>query len=500
MKMLSALVVVLALALSACTTSKEEEPPSESTPVTESRDGGATSAPAPDASDDGAPAPEAPDDGQQAPDDDGEPAPEASDDGQQVTDDDGSEPEEEEPEPTGPGTLGLYPVVVDERAPGVTDDAVKIGIMYPDLTTVGPMIGVDHGDYEAAFEVAFDQVNSAGGIHGRMLVPVFAPVDPLPPDAGTAACTFLTEDEDVFLAVGSFIGDDVLCFVETHETPLLGGWIDAESHALARTLWFTTEAGEGLALNGIQAIVRRGTLSGKVGIAGAIGNEELYETQVKPILDANGVDVAEIAYLDTDLGANDPNALYAMAETVALRFESEDIDQILFLGGAEAFFPVGLARTGYRPQLIITNFPNALVYINGEGNDLSVLEGAIAVGAFDPDPVFRQLGSPTKECVESQESGLGVVLLSEAEQEEGDPAHIVSSFTACRYTGFVVALLEAAGPDLNRGALITAAHNLGEIMLTGSDDPWYFDKDHPEGIRPVVFYNWDVESAALVAE
>jgi len=402
--------------------------------------------------------------------------------------------------PTGPGTLGLFPVVVDESAPGVTDDAVEIGIMYPDLTNVGSIIGIDHGDYEAAYRVAFDQVNNAGGIHGRRIVPVFAPVDPLPADAGTAACTLLTEDEDVFLAVGNFIGDDVLCFVETHETPLLGGNITAEALALARTLWFSTEAGEGFALNGYRSLVQDQRLSGKVGVVAAVGGEEFYETQISPILESGGVEVADVAYLDMALAETDTNALYAAAETIALKFESQNIDQLLFAGGTEpAFFP-GLARTGYRPQPIITNYSNADVYISGEGSDLSVLEGAVAFGTFDAELVFRQLGEPTKSCIEEQERRLGITLVPENELEDDDPNYFASSMTACRYTVIAAAILEAAGPELDRGTLITAAHNLGEVMIPGFPDPWYFDKDHPDGIRPLLYYRWDAESESLVAE
>ncbi len=506
MRRILALVFVIVLALSACTTSKEEEAASESAPATETADDGGASTPAPEDADDGAPAPEDAESGAPAS-DNGQQDQEEADGGDQAPDGNGAEPEVEEPAPTGPGTLGLFPAVVDERAPGVTDDAVKIGIMYPDLSEVSALIGIEHGDYEAAYRLAFDIVNNAGGIHGRMLVPVFAPVNPIGTDAGTAACTLLTEDENVFLAVGNFIGDDVLCFIQTHETPLLGTNISAENLALSRTLWYSTEDSESFLVDGILAMVRAGKLGGRVGVVGSVGNEELFETQIRPVLESGGVDVVGSAYLDTSLADTDPNAFFASAETIALKFESEGIDQVITIGTTESGFPVGVARTGYRPQIVFTNLSVANLYIGGEGNDLSVLEGLIGFGPFDSRPVFRQLGSPTAECVESQESELGITLLTEAEHDalEEEAGETVaddypSSLTACRYTAFTAALLEAAGPTLNRGTLITAAHNLGEIMLPGFPDPWYFDKDHPSGIRPVLFYRWDAEAGALVPE
>ena len=66
-------------------------------------------------------------------------------------------------------------------SPGVTDDAVKIGVVYVDteaLTSVG--LNYDLGDYEAVYQALFDDLNVDGGINGRQVEPVFAPVDPPP--------------------------------------------------------------------------------------------------------------------------------------------------------------------------------------------------------------------------------------------------------------------------------------------------------------------------------
>ena len=69
--------------------------------------------------------------------------------------------------------------------------------------------------------------------------------------------------------------------------------------------------------------------------------------------------MVDVAYLDIISGAGDPNALFAAAETIALKFESEGIDQIIFNTGAGQVFPNGLARTDYRPQLLTTPWRDA---------------------------------------------------------------------------------------------------------------------------------------------
>ena len=57
--------------------------------------------------------------------------------------------------------------VTDDRAPGVTDTSVKVGVMYLDLSEAGPILGINQGDWQAAYTAAFDAVNEAGGGHQR---------------------------------------------------------------------------------------------------------------------------------------------------------------------------------------------------------------------------------------------------------------------------------------------------------------------------------------------
>src|SRR5262245_60259862 len=94
---------------------------------------------------------------------------------------------------------------IDGPAPGVTDDAVRIGVNYVDAESLRASgIELDLGDFEAAYQAVADDINAAGGINGRTLDLVFAPISPADPTATEAECTRLTEDEDVFLITGFF--------------------------------------------------------------------------------------------------------------------------------------------------------------------------------------------------------------------------------------------------------------------------------------------------------
>ena len=105
---------------------------------------------------------------------------------------------------------------------GVTDDTIRIGITFPDLTSVDQMT-VNHGDYDATFRALIDKINADGGINGRMIEPVMAPINLSGEGNADAACVQLTEDEEVFVVVGFFLGDASLCYLEGHQQAIIGG-------------------------------------------------------------------------------------------------------------------------------------------------------------------------------------------------------------------------------------------------------------------------------------
>ena len=109
------------------------------------------------------------------------------------------------------------------RGQWVTKDEIKIGITYPDLEAIRSVTNTNHGDYEKSYRVVIDDLNKQGGINGRKVVPVFAAINPLGTAPAQEACLKLTEDEKVFAAMSFFNADAPLCFVDSHDTPILGG-------------------------------------------------------------------------------------------------------------------------------------------------------------------------------------------------------------------------------------------------------------------------------------
>ena len=141
-------------------------------------------------------------------------------------------------------TLSVPAASAGGSTPGVTKDEIKVGITNIDFSSIRNIVDIDHGDYEAAYRAVIKDVNKHGGINGRTVAPVFAAVSPVGTVAQQEACVKLTEDEKVFAAIGFFNTDAPLCYVEQHDTPVVGGNITQEYLARAKAPWFSLENGD----------------------------------------------------------------------------------------------------------------------------------------------------------------------------------------------------------------------------------------------------------------
>jgi len=373
-------------------------------------------------------------------------------------------------------------------APGVTDDSVKVGVTYVDLESLGDVVSISHGDYESAYQALFDDINASGGIHGRMLEPVYAPVNPVGTDGADAACLELTEDEDVFVVTGFFLDDNVLCPLETHETAVVGGVQTPERLERAGAPWFTMESGSDLQTEIIEAMAEAGELDGNLGVYGAQGEQAQMEEIVLPLLDELGIEVTESAVLDAP--ADDVTASTAAVGVIGESFAAAGVDTVLALGTSGLGWAAGNEDSDYRPKLLFTDPNSILAYTSdAAGRDLSVLDAAVAGGVYGDAENLYAMDS-MQACKERIEAN-GGELPDPATMPNDDEDLYVSGFTACRTMVLLEALLEAAGEDLNYGSFAAAADGL-EVDLPVQPDPMTFGPPPAADGDPTAYlFDWD---------
>lgn len=125
---------------------------------------------------------------------------------------------ETDDEPTG-DTSPSTEVELTASAPGVTETAIRIGVMSVDTQELADLgVVINSGDLEAQWRSFVEAANANGGVLGRELEPHFVTYSALSDTASEEACLKLTEDIEVFWVGGSILRDNPLCFTQFHET------------------------------------------------------------------------------------------------------------------------------------------------------------------------------------------------------------------------------------------------------------------------------------------
>jgi branched-chain amino acid transport system substrate-binding protein len=389
----------------------------------------------------------------------------------------------------GSATASTTPIT-DTRAPGVTADSIKIGIVAIDLSSLESFLHINEGDFEAAYKAIVDDINAHGGIHGRKLDATIVKLNPTSQTEAGAACTRLTQDDKVFVAVGFFLADNVLCYVDTNQTATIGGAMTPARLAKAKAPWYSTDAGENLEVAVVTSLAKAGKLSGKLALLADAGDQELLQDRIAPVLAAAGIKPVEKVIMDAP--TNDPTANYTQAATISERLKAEGVNQLLVVGesGPGAFLP-GLAKTTYRPQLVFTDLNGLAAYTLNKGSDFSVLKDSLSGGPFGPADARLALGGPTKDCMEVQRAA-GLVIKPSSTVPKGQPDQFVASALACQQMYLLEAILQKAGPTLNYGTFAAAGNSLGKVVLPTFPDAWTFGAPpKADGDPRIYLFKWD---------
>src|SRR6516165_8190624 len=134
------------------------------------------------------------------------------------------------------GVIGTTPSSAGASTPGVTATAIRVGIPYVDVAAVKAVgVNIDWGSVPDAFNAVIDHINAQGGINGRKIVPYLVAVNPTGTAPAATACTQLTEDDNIFVAVAPL---QASCYLQ-HDVPVVGS-IYASGNSPTSAQDFTT--------------------------------------------------------------------------------------------------------------------------------------------------------------------------------------------------------------------------------------------------------------------
>jgi hypothetical protein len=374
-------------------------------------------------------------------------------------------------------------------APGVTDDAIKIGVTYVDTSSLSAVnLNYDLGDHKAVYTALFDDINKSGGINGRMIEPVFAPIDPTGPASAEAACVKLTEDDDVFLVTGFFLADTVTCPLDAHATAVVGGGMTEERLARAKAPWLAWLPGNDATEQAVREFDKRGALDKRVAVYATSQDSENMNKYVLPTLADLGVKPVETAVMDAPV--SDTAAIQTNVNLIAERFKAAKADTIVVVGPAGATW-LQYNNGDYRPQLLFTDFaaPRAFA-TNKSTTDTSPLNDSLTAGGYGPDQA--RFDEPAMQACIKTLKDAGIETPTPAASKD-DPSNqpYQAAFQACPDVAVTRAWLEAAGKNLNYGTLAAAIDGL-TVHIPGDPKPLQYGPPPAADGNPAVYiFGWD---------
>ncbi len=388
--------------------------------------------------------------------------------------DDRDEPEEtadtdaeQEPEPEEvdePEEVEQPPeeIVLTDSFRGVTAEEIKIGIVIIDVE----VFGRDNGDVEAKWQAAIDHVNDNGGVLGRRLEPVFARYIPLGDTETEAACVLLTQDEQVFAAMGPLL-TNLTCFTDVNDTIFINTFgVSQEEFDQSRTVAIGPGSlpARSAAMN-VDALVDAGALDGPVAVHAAVNTGDERDLYVGVLRDA-GVEV--VSETESTVGDGDIVAAEAEMQSFAQRWQADGAEIIFAVGAGSGLNVVaGVDRSSFRPNIVLTNpsdFDPQLYRDLGYTTD--ALNGAIALG-FETYEQLASGGDPgVAACIDRFEASSGETV--NVSPSGDDPVNLNTTVWSCQAIEIFAQVAEAAGADLTNDSFRAAAETGLDLQVTAA--------------------------------
>ena len=249
--------------------------------------------------------------------------------------------------------------------------SISVGIPYVDLEAVDQQFGlhINQGSYPDAYKALIAKVNAQGGIDARKLVPVFVAVNPTGTAAAASACTSLTEDTPVFVALSPLSPE---CYLEHGVATMNSTVTGTLTPGSAENFSLTPPA---TAYDPIQfaVLAKQGVFKGK---KVAVFGETADAAEVKVVDSAMARDHVKVVQTAIDSAPTTDSAASAQQQQViAQKFESAGANEVVAVGTGSSSWPT------YEQQNQSTYNPSWVA------NELERLDG-ILTGQSSADPTY----------------------------------------------------------------------------------------------------------------
>ena len=260
-------------------------------------------------------------------------------------------------------------------APGVTATSIRVVFPVISLNSQAGKVGLaedtEYGKQDAAIHTFVNQINDAGGIHGRKIAPDIVQFDPTDQAGMRALCKDWTEGSDPAFAVldglGAWEGDNQLFIAQEGHTPMLGQWTTVSQYTqqAAPYLWWTG-TDQTVLLN---TLISWGHQSGALTTAHKVGilvgdrqsDQLALKSAVLPALKKLGIDDPVVQTIAASPDAQSAT-MQSEAPLIVQQFRQAGVTTVIPLVPANALFPYVGAETdqSYFPKLLLSDYESSI--------------------------------------------------------------------------------------------------------------------------------------------
>ena len=398
----------------------------------------------------------------------------------------------------GLGALGSPTAGATTAGPGITATTIKVGIPYVDYAAVDRQfeLQIDQGSYPDAYNALIANLNAHGGVNGRRIVPVFVAINPTGAAAAATACTQLTVDDPVFVAMEPLNAD---CYLN-HQTPTINSASASADPGAAHNFTLTPPAGTTDPMT-IADLARMGVLKNKqVGVFGGASSDQPEMNTVHSALVKNHIRVVQTAVLS----ASATNQVAAAQEqmVIAQRFKNAGVDEVIAVGTGSSAWPQYEQQnlSTFTPPWVATSPSELLDTMKGMAFQPQYVDNVISTSST-PSQVSIWREPQVQRCVKIIKKAYpDDIISSPVGTSTGNPTgeSYLAPESACVNLGLFVAMAKAAGKDLTTSTFRRGAYALKNVELPGSGAPVSFGEGKTYPVGPLYLARYDPNSKLLV--
>jgi hypothetical protein len=256
---------------------------------------------------------------------------------------------------------------------GVTAKAVNVVFPVVAINSEAGQLGFaedkEYNEQAYAIRLYVNQINAAGGIHGRKINPIIVSYDPANATEMRSLCQQWTQGNPPVFAVidgiGTWTGDNELCVTQEGDTPMIAAWTTTTNWTDQGSpyLWWTGADQAPV----LKATVQWGVASGRLGkgkkvgvvVSDQSGDQAALHSYLLPDLKAAGItpQVFTVA-----AGLNDTASTDSDAQLAVERLKAAGVQSVIPMLAENAFFPYIGAENQQKffPQLLLSDYQSSI--------------------------------------------------------------------------------------------------------------------------------------------